>query len=46
MENLVDESVLEPHGARLPEHSDSHASSSHEPSLEPLRLVVTGNHRI
>ena len=28
-ENLVDE--------RVPEHRDSHASSSHEPSLEPVR---------
>ena len=30
-ENLVDE--------RVPEHRDSHASSSHEPSLEPTRSV-------
>ena len=28
-ENLVDE--------RVPEHRDSHASSSHQPSLEPMR---------
>ena len=33
-ENLVDE--------RVPEHRDSHASSSHEPSLEPLRSVDFG----
>ena len=38
--------VPEPHGARVPEHSDSHASSSHEPSLEPQRRVVPGNHSI
>ena len=30
-ENLVDD--------RVPEHSDSHASSSHESSLEPTRSV-------
>ena len=30
-ENLVDE--------RVPEHRDSHASCSHEPSLEPMRSV-------
>ena len=30
-ENLVDD--------RVPEHRDSHASSSHEPSLEPMRNV-------
>ena len=34
-DNLVDESVLEPHGARVPVFSVSHASSSHEPSREP-----------
>ena len=45
-ENLVDESVPEFHGARVPVLSDSHASSSHEPSLEPLRRVVSGNHSI
>ena len=33
-ENLVDE--------RVPEHRDSHASSSHESSLEPLRSVDLG----
>ena len=33
-ENLVDE--------RVPEHRDSHASSSHEPSLEPMRSVDLG----
>ena len=37
-QNLVDE--------RVPEHRDSHASSSHEPSLEPLRRMVSGDHRI
>ena len=42
----MDESVLEPHGATVPALSDSHASSSHEPSSEPLRRVVTGNHSI
>ena len=46
MENFVDESVLEPHGAWVPVLSDSHASSSHEPSLEPLRRVVPGNHSV
>ena len=35
-ENLVDE--------RVPEHRDSHASSSHEPSLEPMRSVDLGKH--
>ena len=45
-ENLVDESVPEPHGARVPVPSDSQASSSHEPSLEPMRRVVSGNHSI
>ena len=45
-ENLVDDSVPESHGARVPEHSDSHASSSHEPSLETQRRVVPGNHSI
>ena len=45
-ENLVDESVPETHGARVPVHSDSHASSSHEPTLQPLRRVVTGKHSI
>ena len=33
-ENLVDD--------RVPEHRDSHASSSHEPSLEPVRSVELG----
>ena len=37
-DNLVEESVPEPHG--------SHASSIHEPSLEPLRRVVPGNHSV
>ena len=31
---------------RVPEHRDSHASSSHEPSLEPLRRVDLGKHNI
>ena len=35
-ENLVDE--------RVPEPRDSHASSSHEPSLEPMRCVDLGKH--
>ena len=30
---------------RVPEHRDSHASTSHEPSLEPMRSVYLGNHR-
>ena len=42
----MDVSIPEPHGARVPVLSDSHASSSHEPSSEPLRRVVTGNHSI
>ena len=46
MKNLVDEFVLEPHGARVPVLSVSHASSSHEASLEPPRRVDTGNHSI
>ena len=29
---------------RVPEHRDSHASSSHEPSLEPMRSV--GKHSV
>ena len=37
-ENLVDESVLE--------HRDSHASSSHELSLEPMRCVDLGKHSV
>ena len=37
-ENLVDE--------RVPEHRDSHASSSHEPSLEPVRSVYLGKHSV
>ena len=37
-ENLVDE--------RVPEHRDSHASSSHEPSLEPMRSVALGKHSV
>ena len=31
---------------RVPEHRDSHASSSHEPSLEPMRSVDLGKHSI
>ena len=39
-ENLVDD--------RVPEHRDSHASSSHEPSLEPApaRSVDLGKHSV
>ena len=37
-ENLVDE--------RVPEHRDSHASSSHEPSLEPTRSVDLAKHSV
>ena len=37
-ENLVDDGV--------PEHRDSHASSSHEPSLEPMRSVDLGKHSV
>ena len=37
-ENLVDD--------RVPEHRDSHASSSHEPSLEPMRSVDLGKHSV
>ena len=39
-ENLVDE--------RVPEHRDSHASSSHEPSLEPTpaRSADLGKHSV
>ena len=37
-ENLVDESVPEPH--------DLHASSLHEPFLEPLRQMVPGKHTV
>ena len=37
-ENLVDERVLE--------HRESHASSSHEPSLELMRSVDLGIHNI
>ena len=37
-ENLVDERVLE--------HRDSHASSSHEPSLEPMRSVDLDKHSV
>ena len=39
-ENLVDD--------RVPEHRDSHASSSHEPSLEPTptRSVDLGKHNV
>ena len=35
-ENLVDDKV--------PEHRDSHASSSHEPSFEPVRSTDLGKH--
>ena len=38
IEKLVDD--------RVPEHRDSHASSSHEPSLEPMRSVDLGKHSI
>ena len=38
IKNLVDE--------RVPEHRDSHASSSHEPSLELVRSVDLGKHSI
>ena len=33
---------------RVPEHRDSHASSSHEPSLEPMpaRSVDLGKHSV
>ena len=31
---------------RVPEHRDSHARSSREPSLEPLRSVDLGEHSI
>ena len=37
-ENLVDE--------RVPEQRDSHATSSHEPSLEPARSVDLGKHSV
>ena len=37
-ENLVDD--------RVPERRDSHASSSREPSLEPLRSVDLGKHSV
>ena len=37
-ENLVDD--------RVPKHRDSHASSSHEPSLEPTRSVDLGKHSV
>ena len=39
-QNLVDD--------RVPEHRDSHASSSHEPSLEPTptRSADLGKHRV
>ena len=33
-------------GERVPEHRDSHASSSHEPSLEPMRSVDLGKHSV
>ena len=38
IENLVDD--------RVPEHRDSHASSSHELSLEPTRSADLGKHRV
>ena len=31
---------------RVPEQRDSHASSSHEPSLEPTRSVDLGKHSV
>ena len=31
---------------RVPERRDSHASSSHEPSLEPFRSVDLGKHSV
>ena len=31
---------------RVPEHRDSHASSSHEPSLDPMRSVELGKHSV
>ena len=31
---------------RVPEHRDSHASSSHEPSLEPMRSANLGKHSV
>ena len=31
---------------RVPEHRDSHASSSHELSLEPARSVDLGKHSV
>ena len=37
-ENVVDD--------RISEHRDSHASSSHEPSLEPVRNVDLGKHSV
>ena len=37
-ENLVDE--------RVPEHRDSHTSSSHEPFLEPMRSVDLGKQSV
>ena len=37
-ENLVDD--------RVPGHRDSHASSSHEPSLEPMRSVDLGENSV
>ena len=37
-ENLVND--------RVPEHRDSHASFSHEPSLEPMRSVDLGKHSV
>ena len=37
-ENLVDD--------RVPEHRDSNASSSHEPSLEPMSSVDWGKHSV
>ena len=37
-ENLVDE--------RVPEHRDSHASSSHDSPLEPMRSVDLGKHSV
>ena len=31
---------------RVPEHRDTHASSCHEPSLDPMRSVDLGKHSV
>ena len=41
-DNLVDGSVPEPHGARVPVLSDSHASSSHELSFRATKASASG----